>query len=115
MSERMEVEVCCDNWEPDDFGWAWCGGCESDGPHHKALRKFVAPGTRTEALLRLAEAVLVERHAYDARMKRVTSGVDCSVDRLYFELVAAEEAAEEAAELALDCVRAFDQGEGKDA
>ena len=88
--EEVEVVVTCTR----------CGGmspacwvCEKSGGKEVALLP-VAPGSLTEARLRLADAAVRREDAHDAKQARITSGVDCSVDRQYFEALEAEDGAD---------------------
>ena len=65
------------------------------------------PGSLTAARLRLADAAEAKEKAYRARMARVTSGEDCSVDRAYHEAVAVENLAEVHIDDAYDVVAAL--------
>lgn len=95
MAERT-VEVVCQ----------MCGamGCYYCG-EKKWKREVIKPDSLAALQIALAEAVMEEEENDRRKNRRISSGHDCSVDRLYLEAAAREDDLAEAVLAAIAAVR----------
>lgn len=123
MSERMEVEVVVDCHVCRGVAAKYCSCCQESGV--ETVKAYPAPNSRTEALLRLAEAAVRCHKAGEASTTCYSifgSPEECAAFYAKVGYTEAEALAVEkesydshaAYTEALAAVLAFDQGEGKD-